>query len=159
MPIIRRFNVYAAALLLPLCGLAGCASTPQQARSPWVHNGPVAPDALRLQKIADALLLYFRRFKHLPRTLSDPALQPNGRPLKLVDPATGRPYVYAPRKLPDNPVPVWLLVYDAAPVHGRRWAILAQPPAGGRPVSMWVDQMTEAAFRQFNPAAKGSAAP
>ncbi len=153
MRLTRRFRLYGAVLLLPLCGLPGCVRTTQTAQSPWVHRGPVAPDALRLQKIADALLLYFRRFKHLPATLSDPALRTHGVPLKLTNPATAQPYIYAPKALSNNPVSVWLLAYDAAPSHGRRWAILAQPPTAGRPVSMWVDQLTEAAFRRFHSAA------
>lgn len=156
MPTMAGCGLYGVALLSMLV-LAGCVTTTQRAPSPWVRRGSIDPDAVRLQKIADALLLYFRDNKHLPATLSDLTPQPHGALLKLTNPETGRPYIFAPKALANNAISVWLLVYDAAPAHGRRWVILAQPPAAGRPVSMWVDHLTEAAFKKFNATAGGVA--
>ncbi len=152
----RRLNVYRlpVMVLLTLLGVAGCASTPQPARSPWVQHTKVSPDALRLQKIADALLVYFQRYKRLPATLHDLVALPNSPPMRLTNPITGKPYVYAPKALPNNPIPVWLLAYDATPTRGYRWVILAEPPQSGRPVSMWVAHLSETAFLHFHPAAK-----
>lgn len=150
----RRKFLLAWLPLAAMLSMAGCASTQKPAESPWVQHTQVSADALRLQKIADALLVYFQHHKRLPTTLGDLESLPNIHPLKLTNPTTRKPYVYAPKALPNNPVPVWLLAYDATAEHGYRWVILAEPPQVGRPVSMWVDHLSEKAFRRFHPAAK-----
>ena len=142
----------------------GGAATPAQPKPrPASREGGAAARpaedacATRLHDLCAPLLLYFVANKRLPERLEDLApFAEAGSDLQTTCPTSGRPYVYVPGGLPRSGSGRVLLVYDAAPAHaGVRWVIVASPPQGDQPLSMWVMPFTEARFRLHVPRSGG----
>lgn len=131
---MRRISL----IFLAAAALAGCAMP-----SPARPVRPVAPVATvpeldncadRLHDIAGMLLEYYVAHRDLPERLED---MNEGRvePMEFVCPRSNKPYVYDYEGVPLPGRGDFLIVWDAAPVHGgTRLGIAAEPPRPGKPI-------------------------
>ncbi len=119
------------------------------------------PCASRLHDIAGTMLLYFAVHKRLPAELNElRALADIDQELEFTCPTTGQPYVYVPSGLRFPGKEERLVLHDAEASHGgARWGILAAPPKGERPASMWAVRLPETVFRSYSAVSAPNAGP
>jgi hypothetical protein len=152
--------------------VSGCQSAraphPAEQRTVTVNGASPGPDAsartdqieqalganpadVRLQDISGAILEYYAIHDRLPASLADLQSLPDlDRPLNLVSPASGKPYVYVPEGLKSPRDPRQIVVYDAAPDSaGMRYVILLRRPHGRQTAATWVDRLPDAVFHQY----------
>ncbi|MCY2954380.1 MAG: hypothetical protein NTU53_20810 [Planctomycetota bacterium] len=117
---------------------AGCQSTrPAASPSSGGRQGAQQPAAIdpcaeRLHEICGSLLMHYHLYKRLPQQLSDlSALDAIDKPIPLVCPLSGKPYVYDPKGFDLRGKPGRIIIYDPEPSHSfMRWAINVQETDG-----------------------------
>lgn len=109
---------------------AGCQTTAPAARRPSVE---VDACAERLHDVCGRLLLHYSLHRRLPETLESLAALDPEKPVPLVCPVSGRPYVYDPKGPPIPGRPGRLVLYDPLPSHsGMRWGVFVDDAGDGK---------------------------
>ncbi|HVX83357.1 MAG TPA: hypothetical protein VH253_00930 [Phycisphaerae bacterium] len=150
--------------------MAACSSTPKQAaRNSFNDDQPVVarppdrqgpldvqgysaatdPSAERLQDICGALLFYYANIHHMPKSMTDLAAF-SDEDLDFTSPVSHRQYEYRPISLRGSVDHPELVMYDPDPMRdGTRWGIVGAPPAGDRPVALWVVRFNQAEMNEY----------
>ena len=112
---------------------AGCQASGTSARRP---DAAIDPCAERLHDVCGRLLFYCSVNGKLPEKLDD-LKRVDSSPLPpLVCPVSGKPYLYNKEGLPTPGRAGFLVVYDAAAVHGgMRWGVWLEAAGEGQPLS------------------------
>ena len=140
--------------------IAGCNSQPAAAPAPApaLASASIEQCAANLHDLSGYLLHYYVLHRKLPATLDE--LRPLAaidRPLPLVCPTSGKPYVYFAQALRSDTDPRWLLLVETEPHDGIRNAIVGADPEGNRPLGLWVIHLDEKAFASFRRPAPSAA--
>ncbi len=146
-------------LIALAAGAPGCRATGDPAASPTdTHLSssqlPVAdPCAERLHEVCGSLLLYYHLYKRLPEKLADlSAMDAIDKPIPLLCPASGKPYVYDRRGLELRGKPGRIIIYDPEPSHSdSRWAVNVQV-SGGSLIADVIDVPEQRFLQRLNEA-------
>lgn len=154
--VLRQLKRASSLLLIAMLVLvAGCQTVAAPQAPVRVKQMPDDPCATQLHDLCGYLLQYYLVEKRLPTNLDDlKPLVDADQPLTLACPVSGQAYTYSARGLIAPGDRRELIVFDASPSHdGKRQAILAAPPDPdtARPLSLWVVQIPEQAFKLYHP--------
>jgi hypothetical protein len=160
--LFRRTTARFVLAVLTVCGVVATGGCGQKGGQP-TSNGqqptterkgaapiPISntdPCAMRLHDLCAPLLLYYRDFQSLPQRLED-LRQVAGfqDQVLLTCPTNNRPYVYNPVGVMNPDQPERVIVYDAEPHSGVRWAISIIEPKGDGPLITKVIGLQESQF-------------
>lgn len=147
-----RFERVGAVLFLTAV-LAGCQTKPADNPSPSGMAAVTDPCATQLHDIAGDILLYYALNKRMPAELTDlQTVADADTPLHFECPVSGLRYLYYPLGLMSPDGMGAIIVCDPTPAHdGKRWCIV-EGVAHGKSLSLDVEELPEAIFRQFGPA-------
>lgn len=130
--------------------LSGCQTPPAVPQPRTSFEDEFDPCAEQLHDLCGSLLLYFSTHHQLPPRLSD-----LGRNAPLTCPASRKLYVYSPQGVFLGDREGRLILYDAEPTHSkRRWGILAESLAPGKPLVVHVVRVPEGLALRALPASQ-----